>query len=138
MLMMPVVFLSIRAITNWAIISENTSLVVCYAMKEMLCVLFELNDPLAAYEGWKRWFDAAEASGISAFVKFEELSPVRDRFFLLFKTGILHELNRAAFAARFVFQSVAGRLQPFHTGFCSPSDEAKGPGRRSAPRWSPL
>ena len=47
-----------------SILSDHSDLAVCYAMKEELCALFELRDPLAAYEGWKRWFDAAEASGI--------------------------------------------------------------------------
>lgn len=46
-------------------------------MKEELCALFELIDPLAAYEDWKRWFDAAEASGIPALVKFAELKRSR-------------------------------------------------------------
>ena len=46
-------------------------------MKEELCALFELTDPLAAYAGWKRWFDAAEASGIPALVKFAELKRSR-------------------------------------------------------------
>ena len=46
-------------------------------MKEELCALFELTDPLAAHEGWKRWFDAAEASGIPALVKFAELKRPR-------------------------------------------------------------
>ncbi|MBQ3269692.1 MAG: transposase, partial [Clostridia bacterium] len=52
-------------------------LAVCYAMKEELCALFELRDPLTAYEAWKRWFDAAEASGIPALVKFAELKRSR-------------------------------------------------------------
>ena len=46
-------------------------------MKEELCTLFELRDPLVAYEGWKHWFDAAEASGIPALVKFAELKRSR-------------------------------------------------------------
>ena len=46
-------------------------------MKEELCALFELTDPLAAHEGWKRWFDAAEASGIPALVKFTGLKRSR-------------------------------------------------------------
>jgi len=59
------------------ILSDHSDLAVCYAMKEELCALFELTDPLAAHEGWKRWFDAAEASGIPALVKFAELKRPR-------------------------------------------------------------
>ena len=47
-------------------------------MKEELCALYELTDPLAAYEVWKRWFNAAESSGIPALVKFAERK--RSRF----------------------------------------------------------
>lgn len=32
---------------------------------------------LRAYEGWKRWFDAADASGIPALMKFAELKRPR-------------------------------------------------------------
>ena len=60
-----------------SILSDHSDLAVCYAMKEELCALFELRDPFAAYEGWKRWFDAAEASGIPALVKFAELKRSR-------------------------------------------------------------
>lgn len=59
------------------ILSDHSDLAVCYAMKEELCALFELTDPLAAREGWKRWFDAAQASGIPALVKFAELKMPR-------------------------------------------------------------
>ena len=59
------------------ILSDHSDLAVCYAMKEELCRLFELNDPLAAREGWKRWFDAADASGIPALMKFAELKRPR-------------------------------------------------------------
>ena len=60
-----------------SILADHSDLAVCYAMKEELCALFELTDPLAAYDGWKRWFDAAEASGIPALVKFAELKRPR-------------------------------------------------------------
>ena len=56
-----------------SVLSDHSDFAVCYAMKEELCALFDLTDPLAAYEGWKRWFDAAEASSIPALVKFAEL-----------------------------------------------------------------
>lgn len=59
------------------ILTDHSDLAVCYAMKEELCGLFELTDPLAAREGWKRWFDAADASGIPALVKFSELKRPR-------------------------------------------------------------
>ena len=59
------------------ILSDHSDLAVCYAMKEELCALFGLTDPLAAREGWKRWFDAAVASGIPALVKFAELKRPR-------------------------------------------------------------
>ena len=59
------------------ILSDHSDLAVCYAMKEDLCRLFELADPLAAYEGWKRWFDAAEASGIPVLMNFAELKRPR-------------------------------------------------------------
>lgn len=60
-----------------SILSDHSDLAVCYAMKEELCALFELRDPRAAIEGWKRWFDAAEASGIPALVKFAGLKRPR-------------------------------------------------------------
>ena len=59
------------------ILADHSDLAVCYAMKEELCQLFELRDPLAAYKGWKRWFDAAEVSGIPALVKFAHLKRSR-------------------------------------------------------------
>lgn len=60
-----------------AILSDHSDLAVCYAMKEELCRLFELTDPLEARERWKRWFDAADASGIPALMKFSELKRPR-------------------------------------------------------------
>ncbi|MBQ7181603.1 MAG: ISL3 family transposase [Bacteroidaceae bacterium] len=59
------------------ILSDHSDLAVCYAMKEELCALFELTNPLAAHDGWKHWFDAAEASGIPALMKFAELKRSR-------------------------------------------------------------
>ena len=59
------------------ILSDHSDLAVCYAMKEELCELFKLTDPVAAFAGWKRWFDAAEASDIPALVKFAELKRPR-------------------------------------------------------------
>lgn len=59
------------------ILSAHSDLAVCYAMKEELCALFELTNPLASYEGWMRWFNAAEESNIPALVKFAELKRPR-------------------------------------------------------------
>jgi len=56
-----------------AILSDHADLAVCYAMKEELCALFKLSDPLAAADGWRRWFDAALSSGIPALVRFASL-----------------------------------------------------------------
>ena len=55
------------------ILSDHADLAVCYAMKEELCALFKLSDPIAAADGWRRWFDAALSSGIPALVRFSSL-----------------------------------------------------------------
>ena len=81
-----------------SILSDHSDLAVCYAMKEELCALFELRDPLAAYEGWKRWFDAAEASCIPVLVKFAERK--RSRL--------------DALAAHAVFPISTGKLEGFN------------------------
>lgn len=59
------------------IISEHEDLAICYAMKEEMCRLFDLDDVHQAEEGWKRWFDAAKASNIPALVKFAEIKEKR-------------------------------------------------------------
>ena len=59
------------------ILSEHESLAVCYAMKEEMTRLFELRDEEAAENGWKRWFEAAKASGIQALEKFARLKEKR-------------------------------------------------------------
>ena len=66
-----------RKISLEAILSEHESLAVCYAMKEEMTRLFELRDEKAAKDGWKRWFEAAKASGISALEKFARLKEKR-------------------------------------------------------------
>ena len=67
-----------KRVDKRSIFPDHSDLAVCYAMKEELCALYELTDPLAAYEGWKRWFSAAEISGTPALVKFSGLK--RSRF----------------------------------------------------------
>ena len=52
------------------ILSEHSDLAVCYAMKEEMCRLFLLHDPIAADTGWRNWFAAAKESGIPALVRF--------------------------------------------------------------------
>lgn len=59
------------------ILSDHSDLAVCYAIKEELCTLFELTDPVAALDGWNRWFDAAKTSGIYALEKFAQLKRPR-------------------------------------------------------------
>lgn len=59
------------------ILDSHSTLAVCYAMKEEMCSLFDLRDPVAAEIGWKKWFAAAKESGIPALVKFAELKEKR-------------------------------------------------------------
>ena len=56
-----------------SILSEHSDLAVCYAMKEEMCRLFSLRDPIAADAGWRNWFAAAKESGIPALVRFATL-----------------------------------------------------------------
>ena len=96
-----------------SILSDHSDLAVCYAMKEELCALFELRDPLAAYEGWKRWFDAAEASGIPALVKFAELK--RSRLDGLAAHAVFPISTRLdGLAAHAVFPISTGKLEGFN------------------------
>ena len=60
-----------------SILQEHSDLAVCYAMKEELCRLFSLRDPLQAELAWKAWFNAAKESGISSLVRFAELKEKR-------------------------------------------------------------
>ncbi len=50
---------------------------MCYAMKEEMCSLFDLRDPIAAASGWQKWFAAAKESDILALVGFAELKEKR-------------------------------------------------------------
>lgn len=59
------------------ILEMHSDLAVCYAMKEQMCELFDLRDPIAAEIGWKKWFSAAKESGIPALVRFAELKEKR-------------------------------------------------------------
>ena len=59
------------------ILENHESLAVCYAMKEEMCRLFELEDPDEARRGWSDWFDAAESSGIPQLEKFARLKRER-------------------------------------------------------------
>ena len=46
-------------------------------MKEEICSLFDLRDPLIAENGWKKWFAAAKESNIPALVRFAKLKEKR-------------------------------------------------------------
>lgn len=59
------------------ILDAHSDLAVCYAMKEEMCSLFGLRDPIVAEYAWKRWFAAAKESGIPALVRFAELKEKR-------------------------------------------------------------
>ena len=59
------------------ILDSHSDLAVCYAMKEEMCSLFDLRDPVAAEIGWKKWFAAAKESGIPALIRFAELKEKR-------------------------------------------------------------
>jgi transposase len=59
------------------ILKEHNDIAVCYAMKEELCRLFDLDDPGEAREGWISWFEAAKASRIEPLKHFAELKEPR-------------------------------------------------------------
>ena len=46
-------------------------------MKEEMCRLFELRDPMLAEAGWRKWFIAAKESGIPALARFANLKEIR-------------------------------------------------------------
>lgn len=60
-----------------AILETHHDLAVCYAMKEEMCRLFTLTDPVLSEKGWKDWFTAAEESNIPALVRFANLKRSR-------------------------------------------------------------
>jgi len=60
-----------------SILDSHSDLALCYAMKEEMCDLFELQDPDIARRKWNDWFGSAKASGIPALVKFAELKEKR-------------------------------------------------------------
>ena len=55
------------------ILNTHCDLSTCYAMKEEMNRLFELRDKEKAYDGWMKWFLAAEESGIPQLQKFAKL-----------------------------------------------------------------
>lgn len=59
------------------ILEDHEALSVCYAMKEEMCGLFELRDPVLAEMMWEDWFSAAKESGIPQLEKFARLKEKR-------------------------------------------------------------
>ena len=59
------------------ILSDHSKLALCYAMKEEMTELFELDDPDIAEQKWTAWFHAAKASQIPQLIKFAELKEKR-------------------------------------------------------------
>lgn len=59
------------------ILAEHNDIAVCYAMKEEMCRLFDLDDPDEARSGWIAWFEAAKESQIEPLVHFAELKEKR-------------------------------------------------------------
>ena len=59
------------------ILETHHDLAICYAMKEEMCRLFSLTDPVLAKKGWNDWFQAAEESNIPALVRFANLKKSR-------------------------------------------------------------
>lgn len=66
-----------RAVHLSEILESHSQLAVCYAMKEEMCRLFELRDPMLAEAGWRKWFIAAKESGIPALARFANLKEIR-------------------------------------------------------------
>ena len=60
-----------------SILDVHSDLAVCYVMKEELCRLFTLRDPIEADKDWRAWFQAAKESGIAPLVHFAELKEPR-------------------------------------------------------------
>ena len=81
-----------------SILQDHHNLAVCYAMKEEMCRLYELNDYRQALDGWTKWFNAAKESGIPALVKFATQKEVRI----------------PGLAAHAVFQISTGKLEGFN------------------------
>ena len=59
------------------ILEDHEALSICYAMKEEMCDLFELRDPVLAEMMWEDWFKAAKESGIPQLEKFARLKEKR-------------------------------------------------------------
>lgn len=59
------------------ILYDHSDLSLCYAMKEEMARLFDIDDEDEARRGWKAWFDGAKASGIPALERFAHLKEKR-------------------------------------------------------------
>ena len=59
------------------ILENHSKLALCYAIKEEMCELFQLDDPYIARQKWNAWFKAAKESGIPQLMKFAELKEKR-------------------------------------------------------------
>lgn len=59
------------------ILDDHKALSICYAMKEEMCGLFELSNPVLAEIMWKEWFTVAKKSGIPQLEKFAKLKEKR-------------------------------------------------------------
>ena len=60
-----------------SILQDHHNLAVCYAMKDEMRRLYELQDYQQALDGWTKWFEAAKESNIPALVKFATQKEVR-------------------------------------------------------------
>ena len=60
-----------------SLVSCVSKLALCYAIKEEMCELFQLDDPHIARQKWNAWFKAAKESGIPQLMKFAELKEKR-------------------------------------------------------------
>ncbi len=81
-----------------SILKDHNNLAVCYAMKEEMCRLYELNDYQQAFDGWTKWFEAAKESGIPALVNF----------------AIQKESRIPGLAAHAIFRISTGKLEGFN------------------------
>ena len=59
------------------ILDDHKALSICYAMKEEMCGLFELSNPVLAEIMWEEWFTVAKESGIPQLEKFAKLKEKR-------------------------------------------------------------
>ena len=52
------------------ILEEHSDLALCYAMKEEMLQLFQIDNTKEARDRWKKWFDAALNCGVPPLMKF--------------------------------------------------------------------